>query len=138
VARAPGTAKLGSEDAPVLRLRRNPKILDTLRARSRNPAVRAVGFKLTREAEAARAQAAVQTLFATGAVDYVVHNDLAARRDHGRFPAEIWTAGQSVPQRCPDRLALAIGLEALLVEEGAPREGKPASTSSGSDDGARE
>jgi phosphopantothenoylcysteine decarboxylase/phosphopantothenate--cysteine ligase len=117
VARAPGTAKLGSDVAPVLRLRRNPKILDTLRARSRNSGVRVVGFKLTQEADPVSAQAAVQTLFATGAVDHVVYNDLAARQANGQFPAEIWTAGQTDPQCCLDRLALAAGLEALLVAE---------------------
>ena len=119
VARAPGMAKLGSDVAPVLRLRRNPKILDTLRARSRNPAVRVVGFKLTQEADPTSAGAAVQTLFTTGAVDYVVHNDLAARQPNGQFPAQIWIAGEAEPQRCPDRLALAAGLEALLVAAAA-------------------
>jgi phosphopantothenoylcysteine decarboxylase/phosphopantothenate--cysteine ligase len=138
VARAPGTAKLGSDVAPVLRLRRNLKILDTLRARSRNPAVRVVGFKLTQAADPMMARAAVETLFATGAVDYVVHNDLAARRDQDAFPAEIWTAGRPVPRRCPDRLALAVGLEALLLAEGLPREVGPATAGSGSDDGERE
>ena len=135
VARAPGTAKLGSDVAPVLRLRRNPKILDTLRARSRNPAVRVVGFKLTQEADAASAHAAVKTLFATGAVDYVVHNDLAARRDNALFPAEIWTAGQSKPQHCPDRLALAAELEALLVAASAAEAARPAPGARPADDG---
>lgn len=134
--RAPGIAKLGSEVAPVLRLRRNPKILDTLRARSRNPAVRVVGFKLTQEADPASARAAVQMLFATGAVDHVVHNDLAARRDHGQFPAEIWSAGQADPQRCPDRLALAAGLEALLVAEASPEEKTGPTTGARPDEGA--
>lgn len=134
VGRAPGTAKLGSEVAPVLRLRRNPKILDTLRARSRNPAVRVVGFKLTQAANPESARAAVQRLFATGAVDHVVYNDLATRRAHGQFPAEIWSAGQTEPQHCSDRLGLAAGLETLLVAERSSDDRPESATGAGPGD----
>jgi phosphopantothenoylcysteine synthetase/decarboxylase len=46
-ARAAGRAKLDSESAPIIRLRPNPKLVDGLRGRSRNPSVRIVAFKLT-------------------------------------------------------------------------------------------
>lgn len=117
----PGAAKLPSADAPLLRLRRNPKLLDTLRARSRNPQVRIVAFKLTRGASDAGAQAAVTALLA-GAADYVVHNDLASRgAGAGEFPADIWRAGGELLTRCPNRATLASRLEALLREDASAR-----------------
>jgi phosphopantothenoylcysteine decarboxylase/phosphopantothenate--cysteine ligase len=118
VAHPPGNAKLRSDVAPVLRLKRNPKLLDTLRARSRNPAVRVVAFKLTRGASADETRSAVQALFASGEVDFVVHNDLTARPENGgAFPAEIWGADGTVLERCGDRRAIAIALERLVTAE---------------------
>ncbi len=115
--RLPGPAKLGSDVAPVLRLRRNPKILDTLRARSRNPGVRVVGFKLTQGADAAAARTAVAALFASGSVDHVVHNDLTARAADGTFPADLWTQGLSEPTHIADRGELASALESQLLAD---------------------
>jgi phosphopantothenoylcysteine decarboxylase/phosphopantothenate--cysteine ligase len=116
VAQLPGGAKLGSDAAPLLRLRRNPKLLDTLRARSRNPALCVVAFKLTHGATAADAQTAVETLFARSGVDLVVYNDLAARTlVDGAFPADIWHRGGTVVTPCADRTVLAETLEKLLA-----------------------
>lgn len=116
VAHAPGQGKIPSGAAPVLRLRANPKLLDGLRARSRNRAVRVVAFKLTQEAGSQEVRDAVSRLFAGGATDFVVHNDLAARAPDGvTFPAEIWRPDGSVAVRCPDRRALATALEQLLT-----------------------
>jgi len=112
----PGNAKLDSDAVPQLRLRRNPKLLDTLRTRSRNPALCVVAFKLTRGATAAEAQAAVATLFARSGADLVVHNDLATRTSvGGAFPADIWHRGGRVVTPCADRTALAEALEKLLA-----------------------
>src|SRR5204862_396331 len=58
VARPPGEAKLASDRAPTLRLRKNPKLIDQLRARSRNAAVNVVAFKLTSGADATEVRAA--------------------------------------------------------------------------------
>lgn len=111
-------AKLESDVAPVLHLRRNPKLLDTLRTRSRNPDVCVVAFKLTRGADDAAARSAVAALAGSGRADFVVHNDLAARPDQGgAFPATIWRAGGTLVARCADRVALAAALEQLLVSE---------------------
>ena len=124
VAQPPGGAKLASDAAPLLRLRRNPKLLDTLRARSRNPALCVIAFKLTRGATAAEAQAAVATLFDRSAVDLVVFNDLTSRTlVDGAFPADIWHHGGTVVTPCADRTALAVTLEKLLVDH-LPVEGK--------------
>lgn len=110
----PGTGKIDSGAAPVIRLRRNPKLLDTLRTRSRNPAVRIVAFKLTSGADAAAAHHAINAIFARGVADYVVYNDLATRTARA-FPAEIWRAGEPGPMPCADRPALAENLETLLT-----------------------
>ncbi|MCX6951561.1 MAG: hypothetical protein NTV51_05160 [Verrucomicrobia bacterium] len=116
VAQPPGGKKLGSEAAPTLRLRRNPKLIDTLRARSRNRALCVVGFKLTRGATVVETQQAVGALFARGAVDHVVHNDLAAREaEGGAFPADIWHREGAEITHCDDRADLALALEQLLT-----------------------
>lgn len=120
VAQPPRQAKLGSDSAPTLRLRRTPKLVDTLRQRSRAPGVRIVAFKLTRGATASEAREAVSRLFAHGKVDFVVHNDLANREaGNGAFPADIWPADATGPIYCAGRGALAEELEKLLVA-GAP------------------
>jgi phosphopantothenoylcysteine decarboxylase/phosphopantothenate--cysteine ligase len=118
--RPPGTAKLSSDVSPTLRLRRNPKLLDSLRARSRNPSVRIVAFKLTHGAGPDESAAAVLALLESGAADFVVHNDLAARSEtDGRFPAEIWRADGSIVEKCSDRAELALALENVLTTSDA-------------------
>ena len=118
VMHAPGGTKLRSDVAPVLRLRRNPKLLDQLRARSKNPEMRIVAFKLTREAAPEEVGEAVNSLFHHGVADFVVHNDLAARSDNGgAFPADIWSreTRDAALEHCADRMALAVALERLLT-----------------------
>lgn len=109
--------KLASGSAPTLRLQCNPKLLPTLRARSRRREVAVVGFKLTRAADAAESRAAVKSLFGDGAVDFVVHNDLAARTEGGAFPAEIWSAHGERVARCADRSEIGPQLERLLLAQ---------------------
>ncbi len=112
----PGLAKLGSDSAPTLRLRPNPKLLDTLRVRSSNRALRVVAFKLTRGATAMQRREAVETLLARSGADFVVHNDLADRpAEGGAFPADLWHRGGTAAVPCADRPALARELEARLV-----------------------
>jgi phosphopantothenoylcysteine decarboxylase/phosphopantothenate--cysteine ligase len=114
VERQPGQGKLGSDTAPTIRLKRNPKLLDTLRARSRNPAVCVVAFKLTQGADEEGARVAVGRLLAVGGADFVVHNDLAARGENGgAFPAGIWNRDGEIVAHCANRLALAEALERL-------------------------
>jgi phosphopantothenoylcysteine decarboxylase / phosphopantothenate---cysteine ligase len=121
VARSPTTAKLPSETAPTLKLRRNPKLLDAIRPRSRNPSLRVVAFKLTQGAEPSAVRSAVQKLMTDGAADYVVHNDLAARAESaGAFPAEIWNPRGMVVEKCATRAALAAALVQLLTSPFVP------------------
>jgi phosphopantothenoylcysteine decarboxylase / phosphopantothenate---cysteine ligase len=119
VAHEPGTAKLPSDVAPVLRLRCNPKLLPTLRVRSRRRDVCVVGFKLTRGADAAAVRAAVAPLFTNGSADFVVHNDLAARGESGPFPAGIWSAAGGCIAPCADRTAIGPALEKLVAGTGS-------------------
>jgi phosphopantothenoylcysteine decarboxylase/phosphopantothenate--cysteine ligase len=116
VARPPGRGKIGSDVAPTLRLRRNPKLLDTLRKRSRNPAIRVVAFKLTREADSDEVRTAVAHVFASGVADFVVHNDLATKTA-AAFPADVWSADGEVIERCANRSEIAPKLEELLISD---------------------
>ncbi len=109
--------KLPSGGAPVLKLRPNPRLVDQLRGWSRDPFT-LVAFKLTHGAEAAEADAAVQRLFAHSAADFVVHNDLSARRADGTFPADILRPDGTVAAHCPDRATLAAELGRLLEASG--------------------
>jgi phosphopantothenoylcysteine decarboxylase / phosphopantothenate---cysteine ligase len=114
---ASAAGKLPSGGAPVLKLRPNPRLVDSLRGWSRGP-VTLVAFKLTHGAEAGQAGEAVQKLFAHSGADYVVHNDLSARRADGTFPADILRPDGSIAARCADRGALAVEL-ARLLEDGS-------------------
>jgi phosphopantothenoylcysteine decarboxylase/phosphopantothenate--cysteine ligase len=116
---AAGYAKLDSGFPPLLRLRRQPKLVDTLRARSAAP-LQVVAFKLTSGADAAGAAAEVGALFAHSAADLVVQNDTTARnKENGAFPADIYRPDGTVAANCATRRALAHSLEELLVK-GAP------------------
>ncbi|SDR67242.1 bifunctional phosphopantothenoylcysteine decarboxylase/phosphopantothenate--cysteine ligase CoaBC [Opitutus sp. GAS368] len=112
----PGAAKLESGGAPVaLRLRPNPKLVDSLRARSRNPVLQVVAFKLTNGATAAAAHEAVRTLFGHSGADWVVHNDLSERADGAEFPAQLHGPGGGPVVRCATRRELAELLEQRLM-----------------------
>jgi phosphopantothenoylcysteine synthetase/decarboxylase len=106
--------KIESVDAPLLRLRPHPKLVDGLRRLTGRP-LTVVAFKLTHGADRAEAEAAVRRLLAHSGVDYVVHNDLTERTDAEKFPSRIHRADGSLVGQCPDRAALASALEELLT-----------------------
>ena len=111
---SPGAVKLSAETPPVLRLRGLPKLIDGLRARSPNPAVRVIAFKLTLGASPAAAQAAVQSLISRARPDYVVANDLSARAAApSDFPSVIHDAAGQVVAHCATRPELAAALVRL-------------------------
>jgi phosphopantothenoylcysteine decarboxylase/phosphopantothenate--cysteine ligase len=116
--------KLESGRSLLLRLRPNPRLIDRLRAWSCGP-VTLVAFKLTHGADPAEAAGAVRRLFAHSGADYVVHNDLAARRSPDLFPATIHGADGSAVAVCPDRAALAAALEHLLAVPPKPVISRP-------------
>jgi phosphopantothenoylcysteine decarboxylase/phosphopantothenate--cysteine ligase len=107
--------KIASGGAPLLRLRANPRLVDGLHGLSRTRFT-LVAFKLTHGAEAGQAGEAVQKLFAHSGADYVVHNDLAARRADGTFPADILRPDGTLVAYCADRDSLAAELGRLLED----------------------
>jgi phosphopantothenoylcysteine decarboxylase/phosphopantothenate--cysteine ligase len=114
VVRPPAGGKLASSSAPVLRLRRHPKLVDGLRARSCNPALRVIAFKLTQAATGEGRRAAVAELLAHTALDLVVHNDLADRGEGDAFPADIYGPDGACAAHCAGRSELGPALERLL------------------------
>jgi phosphopantothenoylcysteine decarboxylase/phosphopantothenate--cysteine ligase len=126
VPRPPGEGKLDSGAPPVLRLRRHPKLIGGLRARSRNPALRVVAFKLTHGAPAEARRAAVAELFRQASPDLVVLNDGADAGSDRPFPAEIYLPDGSRAAHCADRADLGPALERLLWAAAAsPRLSSP-------------
>jgi phosphopantothenoylcysteine decarboxylase/phosphopantothenate--cysteine ligase len=116
VVHLPGRAKLESGAGPLeLRLSPRPKLLDSLRARSRQPQLLVVAFKLTTGADAAATHAAVGALLERGTADLVVHNDLARRGAGDDFPATIHQPGGVPGVHCSTRSELAARLEELLL-----------------------
>lgn len=119
-----GGGKLETAAPPLLRLKPNPKLVDTLRTRAGAP-LRVVAFKLTHGASPAATDAAVRALFARAQVDAVVHNDVTARgATSGDFPATLHQA-DGATQSCATRDELAAALEAWLVGALAPEHTTP-------------
>jgi len=105
--------KIESVDAPLLRLRPHPKLVNGLRRLTGRP-LTVVAFKLTHGADRGQADAAVRRLLAHSGADFVVHNDLTSRQPDGTFPADLIRADGTVAAHCPDRAALAEALCQLL------------------------
>jgi len=113
--------KLPSAGAVTLRLRPNAKLIGQLRARSRNPRIIVVGFKLTSGGDPVAALGAVRAMFSHGVSDLVVYNDAGWREDSGSdFPAEIHQPAGPVIQ-CESRPQLAAELERMLIAAAAAR-----------------
>lgn len=123
-----GAGKIGTEQDVAIQLAPNPKLVDHLRAWSCNPALRVVAFKLTRDADATAACAAVEKLFAHSHADAIVHNDLAAiDPTSGRFPATLWRA-EGTATVLESREALAHAIAAFIAEPDIGGAGAPPST----------
>jgi phosphopantothenoylcysteine synthetase/decarboxylase len=73
---ADGHGKIGSDREVVIRLRPNPKLIDSFRKWSLNADMLVVGFKLTDDADPSSCEAQVRRLLDRGTTDLVVHNDL--------------------------------------------------------------
>jgi phosphopantothenoylcysteine decarboxylase / phosphopantothenate---cysteine ligase len=110
--------KLDSDSAPVIRLRPNPKLVDSLRSRSLNASVRIVAFKLTQGEDRAGTLRAVSSLLAHSGADLVVQNDISEREGPDAFPSTIHFSDGAQPVRCATRRELADALERILA--GAP------------------
>ncbi len=115
--RAAGVGKISSSAAPVLRLRKLPKLVNGLRARSRHAGIRVIAFKLTEGAEPAAARAAVQALLADSGADLVVQNDFASRVDANLFPSEVFDREGGSIATCQTRAELSDALQRWLADE---------------------
>ncbi len=71
------TVKMSSDSELTLHFKRNPKLVDQLRAMAGNPDLKVVAFKLTAGVSKADQQKAVTKLFEHSAADLVVQNDMS-------------------------------------------------------------
>jgi phosphopantothenoylcysteine decarboxylase/phosphopantothenate--cysteine ligase len=104
--------KLSSASDLLLRLKRNPKLLDRIREWSKNPEVQVIGFKLTDTADLQQRIEAVKKQFDDSKVDAVVHNDLTDINKEAH-PFCLHTPTQK-PVHCADGKMLANTLNKLL------------------------
>lgn len=72
--KAPIKGKIDSGEELTLKLKKNPKLIDTIKAKAPNAKV--IAFKLTRTSSETERQQAVQTLAQHANADFIVHNDL--------------------------------------------------------------
>jgi len=106
------SGKLSSGSDLLLQLKRNPKLLDSIRSWSKNPAVSVVGFKLTDTKDPRQQIAAIKKQFEDSGVDAVVHNDLSdISRETHTFSVHAPT---QEPVQCADGEALANTLNELM------------------------
>ena len=106
------SGKLSSSSDLVLRLKRNPKLLDSLRDWSGNPALQVISFKLTDSDDMSQRLAAVRKQLDNPAVDAVVHNDMSDISETGhRFCLH---SGIDDSVMCGNNLELAKSINQLL------------------------
>jgi phosphopantothenoylcysteine decarboxylase/phosphopantothenate--cysteine ligase len=74
LADAPTSGKIDSSDEIVLRLKKNPKLLDSIRSKSKNRDVKIVAFKFT--ANEGELASRAEKLAESGSADFLVTNDL--------------------------------------------------------------
>lgn len=68
--------KISSDESEmILRLKRNPKLVDQFREMAKNPKLRVIAFKLTAQANSNAQKAAVEKLFSHSHANLVVQND---------------------------------------------------------------
>jgi phosphopantothenoylcysteine decarboxylase/phosphopantothenate--cysteine ligase len=104
--------KLSSESDLVLRLKPNPKLLNSLKDWAGNPDLQVIGFKLTDTGDPQRALAAVTKQLERSSVDAVVHNDLADISEAGHS-FRLHTTGRE-PYMCENSEALADEINKLM------------------------
>ena len=72
-----GKISSAGEEGLVLRLKKNPKIVDRIRGYARISVPKIVAFKLTNTGEVHAREAAVARLYAGSGADWIVHNDFS-------------------------------------------------------------
>jgi phosphopantothenoylcysteine decarboxylase / phosphopantothenate---cysteine ligase len=110
-------AKLGSDAAPVVVLKPNPKLIATMHVQAGRKAG-IVAFKLTHGAPPETVNAAVQAVAAHEGVVLVVHNDLAAKTQ-ADFPATLVDPRNPLRAQTVSRESLPAAIEHYLVGQRA-------------------
>ena len=106
------SGKLSSNSELLIRLKPNPKLLGRIRAWSKNPQVRVIGFKLTDTADEQKRISAIRKQFDDSQVDAVVHNDLTDISSQAH-PFCLHTP-MHTPVACKDAEALAKKINNLM------------------------
>ena len=104
--------KLPSHSDLLLRLKRNPKLLNQLKSWSGNPDLRVIGFKLTDTEDMQQRMAAVKKQFDQAGADAVVLNDLSEiSKEHHPFYLHV---PMQDPVHCADSEALAKTINKMM------------------------
>ena len=108
------SGKIDSGESLEIHLKRNPKLIDTLRAK--NPSAKIVAFKLTDSVSTDERTAAVKKLAERSHPDFIVHNDLheISSDSHLTSVYSAHTTLQKIAQ-ASTKLELAQTLEKLLT-----------------------
>lgn len=104
-------AKISGADEVLVRLKKNPKLLEQIPALAKKKNKRAVvvGFKLTSNASLPEREAAVQKLFAAkNPPDFVISNDLS-EITHKSHPCVLWRKGSAATSGAGKKAAGASG-----------------------------
>lgn len=94
VLRVPIKGKIDSGEELTLKLKKNPKLIDTIKAKAPNAKV--IAFKLTRTPSAEERKKAVEQLAAHANADFIVHNDLE-EISANTHPFTIYTTDSTHP-----------------------------------------
>lgn len=116
---ASATQKIDSGETLTIHLRKNPKILTSLKDYAKSPAMLVIGFKLTHEASAAAREQAVTRL--AKATDLIVHND-ATEIGRNTHHTTLFQGGRQIAE-CHTKIELAARLEEFISSEVARRNG---------------
>ncbi len=73
---APVKGKVASADSLTLNLKKNPKLIDSIRKLSKNSDVQLIAFKLTNTHDFDERQTAIESLAAHAQPNFIVHNDV--------------------------------------------------------------
>ena len=111
--------KIPSDGNLTLHLKRNPKILEKIKAyapENKTPVV--VGFKLTNTISMGEMKRAVEKLLHRESVDYIIHNNLPEITEH-KHPAAIYASGGELLFQTSTKKEMAEIIHTLI--EGAVR-----------------
>ncbi len=110
VTKAPIKGKIDSGEELTLKLKKNPKLIDTIKSQAPNAKV--IAFKLTRTPSAEERADAVELLAKHANADYIVHNDFEEIGE-GHHPFTIYAQTKEI-KKANGAAALALALADLI------------------------